>query len=177
MARRGDWCGVAALRSDRKLTIGIGQGCSHRFANSSFDLRRRHTSDGPRILFAALQDRLRDIVAPSASALGRVAWTHSVAAIVKELAGKEGVGVLAHGVLVLGMLREQGLDLVPGLAIDDRGVKAVVDLTLVGQPPDVDRVRQDLVEMTPAEEAAASRLARPVAFGSAAERLPDQGWP
>src|SRR5271156_1796830 len=84
---------LTALRSDRKLTIGTGQGCSHRFANFSFDLHRRHTSDGPRILLAALQNRLRDIVAPSASALGRVAWTHSVAAIVKELAGKEGVGV------------------------------------------------------------------------------------
>ena len=91
---------------------------------------------------------------------GRVARAHPVAAIVKKLAGKEGVEVLARGFLVLRMLREQGLDLAPGLVIDDRVVKAVVHSTLVGQPPDVNRVRQDLVEMPPADEPAAVGLAR-----------------
>src|SRR5277367_4654523 len=60
------------------------------------------------------------------------------------------------------MLLEQGLDLAPGLAIHDRGVKAVMHPTLVGQPPDIDRVRQDLIEMTAADEPAAGGLASPI---------------
>src|SRR5277367_1806808 len=60
------------------------------------------------------------------------------------------------------MLLEQGLDLAPGLAIYDRVVKAVMHPILVGQPPDIDRVRQDLVEMPPADEPAPGGLASPI---------------
>ena len=37
------------------------------------------------------------------------------------------------------------LDPVPGLQVDDRRMKAVVDLPFVAQPSDIDRVRQDPV--------------------------------
>jgi hypothetical protein len=39
------------------------------------------------------------------------------------------------------MFREQPLDLVPCLLINDRIVKTIVGLALVGQPSKVDRVR------------------------------------
>ena len=71
------------------LTIGSGHDGSHRFADPSFDLHRLDARDGPRILLASLQNRLRDIVAPSTSALGCVARAHPVASIVKKPAGKE----------------------------------------------------------------------------------------
>src|SRR5271157_312737 len=60
------------------------------------------------------------------------------------------------------MLRKQKLDPVPCLAIDDRIVKTSVNLALVGQPPEINRVRQDLVQMASAAEPAASGLACPV---------------
>src|ERR1700747_324730 len=58
------------------------------------------------------------------------------------------------------MLRKQKLDPVPCLPINDRIVKTI--MALVGQPPNVDRVRQDLVEMAPADQPTAYDLARPV---------------
>src|SRR5208282_4720869 len=60
------------------------------------------------------------------------------------------------------MLREQTLDSVPRFLIDNRIVKASMNLTLVGQPTHIDRIRQDFVQMASADEAAASGLARPV---------------
>ena len=96
-----------------------------------------------------------------------MARAHPVAAIVKELAGKEGVRVLARARSVLGMLGQQALDPVPGLLIDDRVMKAFMDLSLVGEPPDVDRVRQDLVEVSSADQPAAFVLPLPsVRMGS-----------
>jgi hypothetical protein len=67
------------------------------------------------------------------------------------------------------MIGKPALDPVPALMIDDRGMKAFVDLVLVGQPTDVNRVRQDLVEMPPADQAAARDLAP--AIGSAGESV------
>ena len=60
------------------------------------------------------------------------------------------------------MLRKQPLDPAPGLLINDGIVKTIVGLAFVGQPPNVDRVRQDHVEMAPTDQPAAYGLARPV---------------
>src|SRR6478752_5430336 len=100
------------------LPIGSGRGRAGRLGDSGFDLQRRHPGDGSRLVFAALQDGLRDIIAPSPSALGRVARTHPVAAVIEQLAGEERVRVLAIASRVLSMLREQPLDPVPCLLIN-----------------------------------------------------------
>ena len=46
---------------------------------------------------------------------------------------------------------------------------ALVDLTLMGEPADIDRIGQDLVEMAAADEPAAGRLPVPIR----ADRQPD----
>ena len=74
---------------------------------------------------------------------------YPVAAIVEELAGKESVKVVASARSVLGMRGEKAMNSAPGLVIDDRVMKAFMDLALMGQPPKVDRVREDLVEVPP----------------------------
>jgi hypothetical protein len=51
------------------------------------------------------------------------------------------------------------LDLIPQLLRHDRLVLAVVDSALMADPPDIDRVRQDLVDMASAERTAARRPA------------------
>jgi hypothetical protein len=56
------------------------------------------------------------------------------------------------------MLARQALDPIPGLPIDDRIMKAFIGMTLVSQPPRVDRVRQDLVQMPSADQPAAYAL-------------------
>ena len=155
-------------RFDRTLATIRGRGASHRFDDPSFELLCWDAGDGPRIRLATLEDRLRDIVAVSTSSLGRVARAHPVPAIIKELTGKQGVEVLARARSVLGMLGKQALDPVPALVIDDRVMKAFMDLVLVGQQTDVDRVGQDLVEMPSADQPASGRLAPAVGsrFGS-----------
>jgi hypothetical protein len=57
------------------------------------------------------------------------------------------------------MLGKPAFDPVPALLIDDGAMKAFMDLILVGQPTDVDRVRQDLVEMPSADQPASGRFA------------------
>src|SRR6202042_850080 len=99
----------------------------------------------------------------------RVARAHPVPAIIKELTGKQSVRVVARARSGLGMLGKPASDPVPALVIDDRGMKAFMDLVLVSQPTDVDRVRQDLVEMPSADQAASGCLA--LAIGSC--RQPD----
>ena len=53
------------------------------------------------------------------------------------------------------------LDPVPGLQVDDRRMKAVVDLPFMAQPSDIDRVRQDPVEVAPGHQVAAAPFAGP----------------
>ena len=131
------------LRVDRAVARIRGCCASHCVDDPSFELQRWDTGDRPNIL----EDRPRDIVPVSTSTLGCVARAHSVPAIVKELTGKRRVRVEAWARSVLGMLGKLALDLAPALAIDDWGMKPFMDLVLVGQPADVDRLRQDLVEM------------------------------
>jgi hypothetical protein len=92
------------------LPMGSGRGRVRRLGDPGFDLQRRRPGDGSRLVFAALQDGLRDIVAPPPSALGRVARAHPVAAVIEQLAGEGRVGVLAIAGRALSMLRKQKLD-------------------------------------------------------------------
>src|SRR5208337_2243189 len=62
------------------------------------------------------------------------------------------------------MLREHPLDFVPGLMIDNRVMKAFMNLALVGQPAEVNRVRQDLIKVPSADQPAAGGF--PTAVGS-----------
>src|SRR5450432_2626890 len=96
------------------------------------------------------------------SALGGVAGAHQIAAIVIELACEEGIGVLTGVVTRLQIVSQLAFDPIPGRLIDDRGVKPLMNLPLVAKPTDIDRVRQDLVEMAPADETPAGPLAGPV---------------
>jgi hypothetical protein len=83
------------LRFDRRVARIRGCGASHRVDDPSFELHCWDTGDGPHILLATLEDRLRDIVPVSTSTLGRVAWAHPVPAIIKELTGEQVVRVVA----------------------------------------------------------------------------------
>src|SRR5215204_746323 len=58
--------------------------------------------------------------------------------------------------------RELGLCVTPGRLLHDRGMLAIVGLPPVREPPDVDRVGQDLVEVAPAERLAAAASTRSI---------------
>jgi hypothetical protein len=45
-------------------------------------------------------------------------------------------------------------DLVPQVRRNDRRLLAFVNLSFVGDQPDIDRVREDLVDVPPAEQSA-----------------------
>ena len=132
--------------------IGSGRGRARRLGDPGFDLQRRRPGDGSRLVFATLQDGLRDIVAPLPTALGRVARAHPVAAVIEQLAGEERVRVLPSSRGALRVLGKQQLDAIPCLLINDGIVKTIMDLAFVCEASKVNRVRQDLVEMAPADE-------------------------
>src|SRR6266571_4801646 len=67
-------------------------------------------------------------------------------------------GPAAHP-LFMGVRVELGLHGIPGGGVDDRLVLTVEGFTLVGDLPDVDRVRQNLVEVPPAEWPVTPRFA------------------
>ena len=69
------------------------------------------------------------------------------------------------------MVCKQKLDPLPRLPIDDRTVKALVSLALVSQPPEIDRVRQDLVDVAAAERTSALWPARAIDSGPEGESL------
>ena len=73
------------------LRVGSGRGRARRLGDPGFDLQRRRPGNGSRFVFAALQDGLRDIVAPSPTALGGMARAHPVAAVIEQLTGEERV--------------------------------------------------------------------------------------
>jgi hypothetical protein len=52
------------------------------------------------------------------------------------------------------------LDTIPRLKVDDRAVQAIVDLPLVAKPSDINRVREDPVDVASRDQAAARRFAR-----------------
>jgi hypothetical protein len=60
-----------------------------------------------------------------------MARAHPIAAIVEQLAREKGVRVLPRPCGALGVLREQRLDAIPGLLIDDRIMVAFVNLAFV----------------------------------------------
>src|SRR5215208_7518861 len=62
----------------------------------------------------------------------------------------------------MSMRRELGLCAFPGRLLKDRGMLGIIGLLLVRQPPDVDRVGQDLVEVAPAERLAAAAPTRSI---------------
>ena len=89
------------------LPIGSGRGRAGRLGDPGFDLQRRHAGDGSRLVFAALQDGLRDIIAPPPSAFSGVARAHPVAAVIEQLAGEERVRVLPRSRNTLRHARKQ----------------------------------------------------------------------
>src|SRR5947208_14366795 len=61
-----------------------------------------------------------------------------------------------------GMRSQQGLRSIPGFLIDDRRMLASIVPSLMGEPADINGVRQDLVEMAAAKQAAAGFAPRAV---------------
>src|SRR5271166_5860914 len=90
-----------------------------------------------------------------------MARAHPVAAIVVELACEEGMVVSLRRPPRLRLAPEFLLDPVPGLRVDDRRMESVVDLPFVTQPSDIDRVRQNPVEMASRDRGPAGPSASP----------------
>ena len=120
-----------------------------------------HPTVKPRVL---LEDALLDVtnrgdIVIDCFALGRMARAHPVSAVVIELASEEGMIVGQRRPPRLRLAFELLLDPVPRFRVDDRRMKAVVDLPFVPQPSDIDRVREDPIEVTPRHQSASGSSA------------------
>src|SRR5215207_10754660 len=79
---------------------------------------------------------------------------HGVTAIVAAAADEEMFGGKPGSAMTLQVRGKPGLNTVPSGLVDDSRMLPVMDVPLVREPADIDRVRQDLVEMPPAERLA-----------------------
>src|SRR3984957_17159314 len=100
-----------------------------------------------------------------------MAGAHPVSAVIIELADKKGMIVALRHPPRLRLAGEPLLDLLPDLTVHDRRMKAVVDLPFVAQPSDIDRVRQQPIEMATREQYAAGRPATSAHPGGGANVL------
>ncbi len=83
---------------------------------------------------------------------------HRVTTIVLDPACQEMLRGELPRCAAMSVRRELGLHAVPSGLVYDRGLLAIVGLPLVGEPPDVDRVGEDVV----ADAAILSRMRSPV---------------
>src|SRR5215204_163764 len=87
---------------------------------------------------------------------------HGMTTIILDPSREEMCGGKLPARAAVSVRRELGLYAVPGRLLHDRGMLAIVGLPLVREPPDVDRVGQDLVEVAPAERLAAAAPTRSI---------------
>jgi hypothetical protein len=111
-----------------------------------------------------LQSRLRHIVAPALRPLLGPGRVHATVAVVIELAHEKRIGLLARPLSPRSaeMIAQALPDLVPEVLRHDWRLLAFVNLAFVGNATCIDRVRKDLVDVPPAEQAAPGRAATAV---------------
>src|SRR5437764_1049641 len=93
------------------------------------------------------QRRARYVIAITRRSLAGIGRAHPVALIVVKLADQKRMRVRLPIPPTHGLCLQPLLDRLPGFQIDDRRVQSIVDLSLMAQSPNVDRVRQDPIEM------------------------------
>jgi hypothetical protein len=89
-----------------------------------------------------------------------MARTHPIAVIIVKFACKIGPGMSAGIRPWLRLFHELELDAVPSLLVDDRRMQAVVDLALVAKSSNINRVREDPVDVATRHKVATRRSAR-----------------
>src|ERR1700722_12007202 len=100
-----------------------------------------------------------------------MAGAHPVSAVVVEVAREEGLIIWTGCSPCLRLALQLLLDPVPDLNVHDPRMKAVMGLPFVAQPSDIDRVRQDPVQMATRDQYAAGRPATSAHPGGGANVL------
>src|ERR1700744_5286355 len=128
------------------------------------DRSRGNPNDRSRSALVTLENRLRDVVSPALRSLLGPGWTHPIAPVVEEFSRERSLKRLACSPRpLLSQISPQALlDLLPHVLSHDRRMLAFVRLALMADPADINRIRQDLVDMPPAERATTGRAARAV---------------
>ncbi len=97
-------------------------------SDERFDVSGGNADDRTCFAVVALQDRLRDLVAPAFGSLPRPGRTHSITAIVEKLPGEHRLGRLARSLRpqISQTIAQGFLDLVPQVLGHDRRMLALV---------------------------------------------------
>lgn len=114
--------------------------------DDSLDLRRRTPGDGARRMLPSAQ-RPADVKPVSDAVLTAEAWPHTVAAVVKELALKQGAVLRAAGLAVDGVGLEQRLDLFERVLVEDRVMLGLKPFAAVMDFAEVDPVLLEIAVM------------------------------
>ena len=118
---------------------------------------------GVRMLPAAvLHQPVRDIIAQTLAILAAVTGGQTISGFVKELANQQGSRCLSFRATgLLRPVRQHLLDLIPDGGVNDSGMLTLIDLSLVPDTSHVDRVTQEMVDVTTVKRCAAGKRALP----------------
>ena len=170
----GDVVGMRARRLPRaRHDLGLAEHGAELVDDGGLDLARRHAADRARS-GAMLQHRLADVVAVEPAALAGVGRRERRAVRAEEqpLQQRGRLGAGARGALA-GALLQDGVDLVPGLAVDDRVVLAGIAVALVDRLAEVGAVVQHPVEVLLVDPVAARACGCRAAPSSRASSVPE----
>ena len=91
----------------------------------------------------------RDVIPVTLAVFGRMAGNESIAGVVIDEARKQALALRVGPRSIFVMVgRKLGLDGVPGCAVNQRRMLAGISNSLVLDLTDIERVRQDLVDVT-----------------------------
>src|SRR5258708_22134518 len=139
------------------VTLG-GMMHIQRFGNGIFDVgcgNAGNRSDRYR-LGLSVEMRQRDVIAVANSSFGGVGWDHAVARVVVQQAGQEMVGFGFTVISVGPLIGEFLLNCIKKLSVQDRGLLAGQDFTLIIDLADIEPVAQQIEKRAAAERDAAT---------------------
>src|SRR6202007_2446597 len=111
----------------------------------------RHAAHRSGALGGAMEKGGGQVVSVLAAALADMARAHAVAAVIKDAAGQQGLGVHPCGPMIGRLLTQLGLDGVEQVPIENAGLFALEDLTLEWHLTDIEAIAQEVGER-PASE-------------------------
>src|SRR6202140_3653084 len=119
------------------------------------DVGCRPAGHRPGALGGAMEKGAGQVVSVLEAALAAMARAHSVAAVIEETAGQQGLGVHPCGPMIYRLLTQLGLDGVEQVPIENAGLFAIEDLTLEWHLTDIKAIAQQVGERPAAEGNAA----------------------
>src|SRR5246127_1220240 len=138
--------------------LGWFEMLANRPDDQRLDVGCRHAAHRSGALGGAMEKGAGQVVSVLAAALADMARAHAVAAVIKDAAGQQGVGVHPCGPMIGRLLTQLGLDGVEKVPMQNAGLFAIEDLTLECHLTDIEAIAKEMGERPAGERNAADGL-------------------